>query len=57
MSDTTTAFHPMTMGVMYPCFVVKAHGNKTSTVRFFVDGKKYRIPDNHISLNGGPLDD
>ena len=47
------AFHPKTLGVMYHCHIVEKHDDKTSTVEFHgADCKKYRIPDNHISING-----
>jgi hypothetical protein len=53
MKITIKAFHPMTMGVMYHCGIVKKHDDNTSTVRFYGgDNGKYRIPNNHISIDG-----
>lgn len=52
------AFHPFTFGVMYKAEIVKEHGDKTVTVKFYGgDYKKYRIPRNHVSINGELLED
>lgn len=47
------AFHPLTMGVMYSVSIIKEHEDKTITVSFHgADYKKYRIPKNHVSIDG-----
>ena len=52
-SNIIKAFHPFTMGVMYHVGIVKEHDDKTVTVEFYGgDNKKYRIPRNHVSING-----
>jgi hypothetical protein len=52
------AFHPLTLGVMYHVGIVEEHDDKTITVNFYgADCKKYRIPRNHVSINGELLED
>lgn len=54
--DVVKAFHPQTMGVMYPAVIQRkasAHPS-TVTVQFpTVTGKRrFVIPRNHVSVNG-----
>jgi hypothetical protein len=44
------AFHPMTIGVMYPVAILKENEDDTCEVLFPTVGKRrvYRIPRNHI---------
>lgn len=45
----------MTLGVMYPCYIVSDEGEEC-VVRFpNIDQRKFRIPRNHIYVDGKEL--
>ena len=47
------AFHPMTLGVMYPCEIISKHDESTMKVTFpDISKQRFIIPINHISIDG-----
>lgn len=55
-TDVVKAFHPQTMGVMYPAVIIDTMSPSTDrvTVQFpTVTGKRrFVIPRNHVSISG-----